>query len=225
MYATPSGINFPVSTAEELEQNNFPYSQPWITSDLSCSPQASNKVAAGLINPVGKNHILNPPPGTNAYFTSNPSSSLTVESFFYEIVSQQFQRSGQYIARKLENLEWEADDNNIDIINAISTAIDLIGEPAIAALHVKIHEHKKHLFTLKNILNALSQAKDKSTEMYRIDLIKRLLSSNEPSVRYIATEALGNMASHSSDAKLEIKKVVENEKNPDVAEAARAYLR
>jgi hypothetical protein len=163
--------------------------------------------------------------GTNVQHTTVSAASSSVNAMYAGIIGRQCWRARDFIASELSKLEWEDEGENEKIVNRIAEAIDLIGEPGIYASCEQLLTNRTRHFTFSSLLRALSVAKDRSTEGYRVKLLLLLLRDADPATRYSAVEALGNMAIHSDSAKFALRDFSSKEPNSEIAAMADAYSR
>jgi hypothetical protein len=164
--------------------------------------------------------------GSNAPCPVSAVGSSATSGLYAGIVMRQCERVGTYFENELHKIEWEGDDRNTDvIINRLSDAIDLVGEPALAAACRELMSHTKYRFRMDKLLQAVAAAKDNTTEIYRARVLEQFCHASDPQLRYAAVDALGNMAAHSSAAKEFLKNVRKGESNMQIASLAELYIR
>jgi len=163
--------------------------------------------------------------GSNAAHAATTLGSSATNGLYAGIIMRQCERAGAFFGDELHKLEWEGDNANAEIINRISDAIDLVGEPALAAACRELLSHSGYRLKAEKLLQAISAAKDDSTESYRAGILERFCQASDPQLRYSAVDALGNMSSHSSLAKELLKNIRTAETNIQIARLADLYIR
>ena len=158
--------------------------------------------------------------GGNAIYPAFATGSSTMHAVYSGIIGRQCQRMEAFIGAELGKLEWEDDEAADEAVERIAAAIDLVGEPGIYAAYQHLAATRDQRFPVEKLLSAISSAKDDSTERHRINLLYTYCRDADIFTRYTAVEALGNMASHSGDARQALQQISKQEENSEIAAMA-----
>ena len=163
--------------------------------------------------------------GTAANRGLTPSSYtfFSTEDMYQKIFSEQCARVSAFIYGYLEQLDRSDDDYNEKIIERISEAIDLVGEPASGTAVLEAQLLREDRFVFDRLLLAIASARHKETEPYRLNMLRGYAQSENPRTRRAAVRALGRM--DSEGAKSVLREISRTKDRSEVSQMASAFLR
>jgi len=163
---------------------------------------------------------------TNAYnwAVAPPSFTfMTTLDQYTKIFSGQCNRMHSYIYGQLESIDRSDDDQNETIIDNIADIIDLVGEPASFTAMFEAGFLKDDPSALEPLLLAIGTARQKETEDYRAETLRRFAQDSDYRVRRAAVRALGRMKSQA--AKRALHDISNRPEAGEIAGLAAAMLR
>jgi hypothetical protein len=182
------------------------------TSSVTITATASSNVAV-CINNTSMNRGLTSPAYT---FT-------TTVAMYRDIFSAQCARVHTLIYENLEQLDHYDDDYNEKIINRITDAIDLVGEPAYCTAFLEARQLRDDRYSFERLLLAIGGSRHRETEGLRLEMLRSYAESSDSRSRRAAVRALGRMDSQS--AKSLLRKIGDKADCSEIAQMATALLR